>query len=702
VAAALIVILLIAVLLAQDHLRGPAVRYVATQWQRQIRVDGRFESHLLSLHPRIVAERVTIGNPPWTPPGVTAEIGRLSLTYDLPFFGQSFQLHTLEMERATLHLMRDEEGRANWQFRAPGSGRSTGPPLIRSLRMLNARVYFNDERRHLNFDGTVSAQDAPGAGAAPPLHFDGAGQLNGRATNLALEGDPLATVARGQPYHFEFTASSRRIRLTGRGNVPRPFDFHWLETTFESGGDDMKDLYFLTGVNLPDTGRYHLTGKFTRQDHHFDFTDLDASAGRSDMRGAVLIGTKRGAPAHVEANLRSQLLRLADLGAQAAGRAPKPVDGKRLVLPDAPFQLRGTRRSDAMIHFHAQTLEMGHVTLRAVAAKVRIDDGTIVASPVSGSLLEGKITGEIKIDVTRDMPAADVDLRVANLKLGKLDRNKSAGAPATASGGARASGTTRASSGARAAGAAGSHSAAGDDSGAGDDWAGDAAGAAGDGVADKTGSSAVGKAGGGTSGEASSGAADSPAPLEGPLQARIALRGRGNSIHELASDANGTVTAVLPNGAVRSSLAELVGLDLRALGLMAAGNRADTGIRCGVASFDVKGGTLTAQRLLLDTDPVLITGEGTVDLDSEALELQFQGRPKHPRLRVRAPMLVRGTFAHPTFSIEAKKSMAQAGGAIALGVLLTPVAAMLAFVDPGLAKDTDCGALLAEAQTGGR
>jgi uncharacterized protein involved in outer membrane biogenesis len=178
------------------------------------------------------------------------------------------------------------------------------------------------------------------------------------------------------------------------------------------------------------------------------------------------------------------------------------------------------------------------------------------------------------------------------------------------------------------------------------------------------------------------------------------LKGHGNSIHELASNANGTVTAVLPHGALRSSLAELAGLDLRGLGLMAAGSKADTGIRCGVAGFDVKQGTLTAQRLLVDTDPVLITGEGTVDLDSEALDLQFQGRPKHPRLRVRAPLLVRGTFGHPTFSIEAKKSVAQAGGAIALGVLLTPVAAMLAFVDPGLAKDTDCGALLAEAQTG--
>jgi AsmA family protein len=462
-------------------------------------------------------------------------------------------------------------------------------------------------------------------------------------------------VTRRHPYRFDFTEESSGTRLTGKGNVPQPFDFHFLETTFESAGEDMKDLYFLTGVSLPETGAYHLTGKFTRQDHHLEFTDLDATSGRSDMRGTVLIETKRGgAPSHTEADLRSQLLRLSDLGAQAAGRAPTPVDGKRLVLPDTPFQLQGARKSDAVIDFHAQALEVGRVSLRALAAKVKIDEGTITVAPVSATLREGKVTGGFKIDVSHDVPWADVDFRVVHLKLGLFDR-KPAGGGASAD--EKAAGKT----------SAGSDRAATDD----------------------------GKA-------IASGAAASPPPLDGPLQARIALKGRGNSIHELASNATGTVTAVLPHGAVRSSLAELAGFDLRGLGLMATGSKADTGIRCGVASFDVKDGTLTAQRLLVDTDPVLITGKGTINLDSEALDLQFEGHPKHPRLRVRAPLLVRGTFKHPAFSIEAKKPMAQAGGAIALGMLLTPVAAMLAFVDPGLAKDTDCGALLAEAQTGGK
>jgi uncharacterized protein involved in outer membrane biogenesis len=620
--AALLVVLLAALLVAQGHLRGPILRYVAAQSQRQIRVDGRFQVNLLSLHPAIVAERVTIGNPSWMPPGVTSEIGHLELTYELP----SFRLHAVVMEQATLHLTRGADGHSNWQARPPGSGRGTGPPLIHSWRMPNARVYFDDARRRLKFDGTITAQEIPAGAQAPPLRIEGAGQLNGRSANFTLNGDPLATVSRGHPYRFEFVEESSGSRLTGKGNVPQPFDFHYLETTFESAGDDMKDLYFLTGVSLPETGAYQLTGKFTRQDHHLEFTDLNAKSGRSDMHGTVLVETKRGgAPSHTVADLRSQLLRLSDLGAQAAGRAPKPAEGKQLMFSDTPFHLQGARRSDAEIDFHAQALEIGHVSLHEVATKVKMDAGTITVAPVSATLREGKVSGGIKIDVTRDVPWADVDLRVAHMKLGQPSANEGNGSDA-----------------------------------------------------------------------------GRPPPLDGPLQARIALQGRGNSLHDLASNATGTVTAVLPHGAVRSSLAELAGFDLRALGLMAAGSKADTGIRCGVASFDLKEGTLTAQRLLVDTDPVLISGKGTINLDSEALDLQLEGRPKHPRLRVRAPLLVRGTLKQPAFSIEAKKPMAQTGAAIALGVLLTPVAAMLAFVDPGLAKDSDCGALLAEVKAGGK
>ncbi len=43
-------------------------------------------------------------------------------------------------------------------------------------------------------------------------------------------------------------------------------------------------------------------------------------------------------------------------------------------------------------------------------------------------------------------------------------------------------------------------------------------------------------------------------------------------------------------------------------------------------------------------------------------------------------------------------AMAQTAEAVALGIVLTPLASVPAFVDPGLAKDADCAALLAAAK----
>ena len=45
-------------------------------------------------------------------------------------------------------------------------------------------------------------------------------------------------------------------------------------------------------------------------------------------------------------------------------------------------------------------------------------------------------------------------------------------------------------------------------------------------------------------------------------------------------------------------------------------------------------------------------------------------------------------------------ALAQGGIALALGVV-NPLAAILAFIDPGLAKDANCGPLLADAKAKG-
>jgi hypothetical protein len=145
-------------------------------------------------------------------------------------------------------------------------------------------------------------------------------------------------------------------------------------------------------------------------------------------------------------------------------------------------------------------------------------------------------------------------------------------------------------------------------------------------------------------------------------------------------------------------LAELTGIDVfKGLGLLFSENQVP--IRCGVIDFQAQKGALDARSVFIDTTTVLITGRGHVDLGDEKLDLSLQGDPKKVRLfRLRSPITLHGTLLHPAIGVKAENLAAQAGVAAALGTLLTPFAAALAFIDPGLAKNKDCAAVIAEAQ----
>jgi uncharacterized protein involved in outer membrane biogenesis len=110
---------------------------------------------------------------------------------------------------------------------------------------------------------------------------------------------------------------------------------------------------------------------------------------------------------------------------------------------------------------------------------------------------------------------------------------------------------------------------------------------------------------------------------------------------------------------------------------------------------------LDTTTVYVDTTNVLITGRGDINMHDEDIKLSLQGDPKHLRLvRLRSPITIGGTLDHPSIGLNPVKLAEQAGIAAALGTLLTPAAAALAFVDPGLAKNRDCSTVLAQAAEG--
>jgi AsmA family protein len=191
-------------------------------------------------------------------------------------------------------------------------------------------------------------------------------------------------------------------------------------------------------------------------------------------------------------------------------------------------------------------------------------------------------------------------------------------------------------------------------------------------------------------------------PLSGLVEARAQLSGTGSSVHKLASTANGTVTAVVPHGAMKKSLAEWMGVNvLSALGLSLSGDQSQTDLRCAVLSFNTQSGVMNSQQILLDTEPTRLDGHGSINLKNETIDLTLQGNPKHFQLlHLRAPIKMSGSLSAPQIGVD--KSQALVQGAVGLGLgAVSPFAAILAFVDPGLAKNADCAAILADAKNQG-
>jgi AsmA family protein len=590
VLALVILLALAAVALDAGYLRGPLLKLLAAQTDRPIRVDGSLSLHIFSRNPRLVAERVTIGSPTWTPAGTAAEFGKVTVVFATPHWGQELMIDRLQVDGARLHLFRDVAGHANWQLKNPDQRAPGSLIIIRSLSMRAAHVQLEDAQKHRQFDGTISAHDADGAQDPPPLRLEGQGQLNGRAVNFELRGDPLRTASRAQHYAFSLSERSSGSHLVANGFLLQAFDLLVYDATFEANGDDLKDLYYLTGAKLIDTGSYHLTGSLARRGYTSSFTDLSVKSGQSDLRGAVSIDSSKG-QFNVDAHLESQLLRLADLGPRAAGRDPDPSNP--LLLSRAAPDPSALRRGRSAVEFRAERVEAGRTALSTLSVKLTNDHGDVKIAPLSAVIMGGRLSGEIKIDARQTIPAVHVEVGINNMQLGQFPGKK-----------------------------------------------------------------------------------PGPPAIEGSLGVRINLTGRGKSLHDAAAGADGTLVASLPSGMVRDSLAELTGIDLRGLGLLLAKDKKEVPVRCGVASFEAHDGTLTAKSLVLDTAPVLITGEGFVHLETETLDLILRGYPKHMRFfQLRSPIVIHGTLRSPSIGIEARDSK-------------------MVLIDPGKAKDADCESLL--------
>lgn len=634
VLAALAILLVIFILIFDwNWFKSPLARYASRQTGRVVRIDGNLDVHVFSLHPRATIGGLRVSNPAWAPQGDTAQIPKLSMQVTLwPLLRGEFVWERVVAQSPKISFLRDRDGRATWEF-GKTSAENAKPldiPPIRQFVISNGSVHIQDDLRRMVFDGSLDADENADANDNA-FRMAGKGTLNKHSFQMNVIGGPLVNVDRAKPYPFKMDVVSSTTHVTADASILHPFNLGELSGNVTFKGANLADLYYLTGIAFPRTGPYHLAAGFSRDGTTYRLMNMAGTVGNSDLEGEMTVDARTGRP-YLSANIQSRRLDFVDLGpliggapsrakvAQAAAKAGVPAaaaeaqvivpQNQQYLLPDVALDVDRVNQMDANIQYKALSVQSQDFPLRSFDLKMTIDHGVLKAAPVSFTLTQGKIAGNVTIDARKKTPAVAADIRVRDIKLEQF----------------------------------------------------------------------VAKA------------KDKSSMLEGTVDARAVLSGTGASVHKAMSTATGDVRLIVPGGTIRQQFAELLGISVDRAFLVAGND--PTNIRCVVADFGAKNGVFNTRSMVFDTEVMNVTGKGSVDMRNERVDMQLSGHPKKLTFfRLRAPISVSGPLNKPNVGIVSGSIPVQAGAAAVLGIVATPFAAIIPFIDPGLAKDANCAAL---------
>ena len=654
---------------------------------------------------RLFAPQMQIAAPAWAgqPFLVQAQALELELRYaDLwrAWHGEPLRIQRLQADALDAELERQADGRVSWQFNpdAPPpdpAAPALALPVVGQLRIKQGQVHLLDALRKLELRAQLSLSDSqlgdvvgtgasgvpahPASAATAPtaaplarsvLRLTGTGQYQGLPLTLALTAsdalpwmqDPAQAQAQAQavPVAAPLTLSVRvgRAWLNFEGSATDAVHLGGLTGRFSLQGPSLAAVGDPLGVTLPTTAAFHAAGRLSRQGADWRVLVDEATVGASRLHGAFVYSGDRAVPL-LAGRLGGSRLLLKDLGpalglAPAAGAAtpavgvaaPERAVASRprvaapsasapaaaavakldLLLPATTGPAQPTRRPGKVLPNRPFDL----AALRVMDAQVLID---IAEVDLNTHWLEPLQPLHMRLELTGGvLTLHDLDARTAQGRLAGQLSLDGRGEKALWTAALRWDGVKL------------------------ERWL------------------RLARADG------------QPPWVSGRLGGRARLAGEGRSTAEILASLHGSFSTELSAGSVSHLAVEAAGLDLaQALGVLVVGDDA-LPVGCAVADLVADRGVFRPRVMVLDTTDSAVWVEGTLSLATETMDLRAVVSPKDfSPLSLRSPLRVRGSFAHPSLSLDSSR-MAPRLAASALLALINPLAALLPLIDTGDAE----------------
>jgi AsmA protein len=381
---------------------------------------------------------IEIGNADWSDAGPMLRAGSVEMGVDLAaLFSGDIRIQSILIDSPEIILQRDADGRANWDFTAPGADRPTadnaavggGPDLSRvsleEMRITNARLIYDDRaagaRHELSgIDARIRLPAATGAGEATL-----SAQMNGVALGADVTIAQMAPFLSGKASQIALTATAGRNTLSYDGSAG--FAPIAAQGALDVALPDISALAALANagpVSLPaGLGNPGLSGDVSLSETGaVALRQLVLTSGQSRLTGTADLATSGPRP-RLTADLSAGTL---DLSAFTGGAGDGPTAAPGWSRD--PIDASALRAIDAEMTFRADAVNLGATSLGRTALGLTVDNGRLVTRLREVRAFAGNLTGEMVVNarsglsIAGDLTLVDLALRPALSTLANMNR----------------------------------------------------------------------------------------------------------------------------------------------------------------------------------------------------------------------------------------------------------------------------------------
>ena len=377
---------------------------------------------------RVVADDVTIGNPAgWPEPGPFATADHLTadINAEALIRTRSIELPLIQLDRPVVDAQQLADGKASWDLGGGGGGTSSGGsgPKLGTLVINAGEVHVRSAR--LSADFKVAVQTKTGTGAnTDEIVANAQGSYAKQPITAAFVGGALLSLRDGaDPYPIDLKVQNGPTSARIKGTVADPLAFQGAKVRLSLAGPDMSLLLPLTGIAIPKTPPYQVSGRLDYTSGLVKFDELVGKVGSSDLGGSLSVDTRPTRPV-LTAALVSKRVDLKDLGGfigaepgSGAQEAKKPTRSDGKVLPDEPISLPRLNVADVHLKYTADRIEGQRQPLDNMTVAMDIVNGDVSLHPLSFGVGKGAITSQIQLREKEKALAmkADVDFRTVDV-----------------------------------------------------------------------------------------------------------------------------------------------------------------------------------------------------------------------------------------------------------------------------------------------